>query len=95
MFAHQLTENEKALIQHFQEAAQAIGFDGVYSLDPVDRGVLAVADLVRQQTLLKVLKELNMTGQDAAKFVFDLHRHDAPDTEEEVESQIRLLMRNG
>lgn len=95
MFAHQLTDNEKALIQHFQEAAQAIGFDGVYSLDPVDRGVLAVADLVRQQTLLQVLKALNMTGQHAGKFVFDLQRYEAPATEEEVKSQLRSLTRTG
>ena len=54
MIGYQLTDADKALLEHFHASAKARGMDGRFSLEPVDRGVLAVADMVRAQTILQV-----------------------------------------
>ena len=52
------------------KAAETEGFDGIYALPPVERGILATADLVRAQTLLQVFAALKIGGRATAEAAF-------------------------
>jgi len=92
MIGYQLTETDKALIEHFHTQSNARGFDGVYSLEPTERGLMAVADLVRQQTILQVFAALNLKGEDAAKLWFGLRRHDVPATDRAARQKLEAIL---
>jgi hypothetical protein len=60
MIGYELCEQDKAVLACFSKAAEAEGFDGTYSLSPVERGILATVDLIRAQTLLQVFAALKI-----------------------------------
>lgn len=95
MIGYELTETDKALIKEFHRHAEAIGMDGEFSLEPTERGVLGVATMVRQQTMLQVCASLGLQGAEAAKLWFDLHRHSVPQSEEAVYAMLDRTLRGG
>ena len=91
MIGHDLTDHERALIAHYDSQAKAVGFDGHFGLPPHERGVLAVADLVRQQTLLQVFTVLGLGGKAAKEATFGAGGIDVPPDAEAVEARLRKL----
>lgn len=92
MIAHQITDEEKALIQRFNDSAASIGMDGIHSLSPSDRGLIEATELAKKFTLLRALLKLNLQGKEARDFAWDLHRVDIPLTEEEVNANLKAIL---
>lgn len=94
MIAYQLTDEDKALIQRFNDAAASIGLDGLHSLSPSDRGVIEATELGKKFTLLRALQKLNLTGQEARDFAWNLNGVDIPLTEVEVNAKLKAILTN-
>jgi len=91
MIGSELSAQDKARIAYFEEQFNAIGFDGNFALAPNERGVLAVADLVRAQTMLQVFTVLGIGGRAAADAAFKAVEIDVPVTLADVKNQLRHL----
>ncbi|EML1601325.1 MULTISPECIES: hypothetical protein [Burkholderia] len=93
MIEYNLSALDKALIEHFHAQAGVSGFDGVSSLSQTDRGVLAVADLVRRQTVVQVCESLHLNGEDAARLWFHLSDFEPPLSDGEARSALNELVK--
>jgi hypothetical protein len=93
MIAPELSALDKARIAYFEEQCKAVGFDGDLGLAPNERGILAIAGLVRVQTLLQVFKALGMSGRDAADISFKAVEIDVPANLSDAQEQLRQLLK--
>lgn len=91
MFTPTLSPNEEALVACFENESKAVGFDGKHDLQPNERGALAVADLARAQTLLRIFTVLGLGGRAAAEAAFNIASVAVPASLEEVEQTLRHL----
>lgn len=91
MFTPTLSALEEALVACFEKESKAVGFDAKYGLQPNERGALAVADLARAQTLLKIFTVLGLGGRAAAEAAFNIGSVEVPASLEEVEQTLRRL----
>ena len=91
MLAHQLSNDDEAVLRCFHEAQAAVGLDGNYSLSSDDRGVLAVAEFVRSRTLLQVYSALGLGGKAAAECTFKTAGVAAPNSIADVDQALRQL----
>lgn len=88
MFDQLLSYRDRALFAEYERAAKEVGFDGVNSLDPHQRGVLAVAEMVRKRVELAVLKQLGLQGRPAVEFTYNLSCIPVPSAPEAVAQEL-------
>lgn len=91
MVGYELNDQEKALVAEYEKQARAVGLDGVYNLEPHERGLVCVASLVRSQTLLQVFTALGLGGKAAKEAAFNAGAIDIPTNPEELRAKLQAL----
>lgn len=94
MGPHNLSDEDEALIKHFRQSAEAVGFDGLFSLAPDERGVVSVAVLVKTRTILQILLALGLRGSAAWDVATRAREIPVPLDEEAAQLQLYNLYRS-